>query len=386
MLNNNSNYNEKLEKINALKEQFNVENIYSWSKLDTFNTDKWLYYLKYVAKVPADNKTGAYAIMGSLIHSQLQKFYEENITNQEMIDNFNNGYDEFILKGYRFDKTDDKRNDKIAEKYIYCCNHFLKNHQKIKGKVICEPFVPLIIQNNKGENKIIQGYIDMLNYDGEYINIIDYKTSTIYTKQAQEELSGQLIIYGLAVHKALDIPIDKIRLYWNFVKYVSVDYLQMNGTWKTRNIERNVIGESLSTTIRSWAKKIGYSEEEIGQMIFNCVNENSIDSLPDNIKDKFVIRDCLVEIKFNQEKADELIQKILATIEEIEKLEFEYAITQNEMLFWQEVTKADEYRLANLCDYSSKYHLPYKKYLEEKEKLQRTMSTIKFDDLADLLN
>ena len=78
----------KIERLNALKEQFETSSVFSWSKIDTFKTDKWLYYLKYVSKVPADNKTGAYAVMGSIAHDQLQKFYEEDITNQEMVDNF----------------------------------------------------------------------------------------------------------------------------------------------------------------------------------------------------------------------------------------------------------------------------------------------------------
>ena len=37
------------------------------------------------------------------------------------------------------------------------------------------------------------------------------------------------------------------------------------------------------------------------------------------------------------------------------------------MLFWQDVTDADAYRLATLSGYSRKLHKPYDTYLKEQE-------------------
>ena len=374
------------EVLNDLQKQYNTKKVYSWSKLDLFNTDRWVYFLRYVKRVVPDNKTGAYAEIGTVVHDQLQKFYEENVTNQQMVDTLLEKYDECSLKGFKFDKSDDKRNEKIAEKYIYCCKHFLENHKKANGSTKCEVFIPLVLQDRDEENKIIQCYIDFLNIDNGILKVIDYKTSTIYSKKDQEELAGQLKIYALAINKTMGVPLNKISIAWNFLKYISVEYLQQNGKTKSRNIERNSIGEDLKAPIKTWAKKLGYSEEETNKIIDECILLNSIDGLPDNIREKFKISDCLVYVEFKEEDTIELANKMLNVIETIENLEMKYQLTKDEMLFWQDVNSRDEYRLSNLCDYSVEYHLPYKQYLENKiNTFTLDKETLSDRELLDLL-
>lgn len=355
------------EVLNELQKQYNTKKIYSWSKLELFNTDRWIYYLRYIKRVKPDNRTGAYAEIGTVVHDQLQRFYEDNITNQDMVNTLLEQYDECSLKGFKFDKSDEKRNKQIAEKYISCCKHFLERHQKANGSTKCEAFIPLILRDKDGENKIIQCYIDFLNIDNGVLKVIDYKTSTIYSKKNQEELAGQLKIYALAINKTMKVPLEKIKLAWNFVKYISVEYIQQNGKTKVRHIERNCIGEDLKAPIKTWAKKLGYNEGEINSMINECVLLNSIDNLPENIREKFKISDCLVYVEFKEEDTIEIANKILDTIDTIERLEVKYQLTEDSDLFWQDVNSRDEYRLSNLCDYSIEYHLPYKKYLEDKK-------------------
>lgn len=375
------------EVLNELKKQYNTNKVYSWSKLDCFLTDKWIYYLRYIKREKPDNRNGAYAEIGTVVHNQLESFYEDNLTNEQMVNNLLDGYDECMLKGFKFDKFDDKMNKKIADKYIFCCKHFLESHKRAMGSTKCEAFVPLVLQDKDGENKIIQCYIDFLNIDEGILKIIDYKTSTLYSKKKQKELSGQLKIYALAINKTLKVPLEKIKIAWNFLKYVNVEYLQQNGKWKVRHVERNEIGDGLKVPIRSWAKKLKYSEDEIAGIINDCVLSNSINSLPENIKEKFNISDCEVYVDFNEEDTLALANKILETITNIEKLELKYQLSRDEMLYWQDVEKGDEYRLANLCDYSPSLHLPYGVYLESKKNNftldKKTLSDKELDDLFD---
>ena len=61
---------------------------------------------------------------------------------------------------------------------------------------------------------------------------------------------------------------------------------------------------------------------------------------------------------------------IIETIHDFREKEKEYKETKDEMLFWQDVTDADAYRLATLSGYSRKLHKPYDTYLKEQEMFQ----------------
>lgn len=83
-------------------------------------------------------------------------------------------------------------------------------------------------------------------------------------------------------------------------------------------------------------------------------------------------------------------------IHDFREKENEYKNTKDEMLFWQEVTDADAYRLATLSGYSRKLHKPYDAYLKEQEMFQNitddeeddnnTNSSNEDDDLLSFLD
>ena len=120
-----------------------------------------------------------------------------------------------------------------------------------------------------------------------------------------------------------------------------------------------------------WLKKDGYTADEIEDFIDEMIDRdsdytnNSIEVLPESVQDRYVIRDCYVEIPLNQDVVNELKEEIISTINEINDKTKEYEKTQDEMLFWQDVTKESSYFMANLSDYSANIHKPYKKYLED---------------------
>lgn len=84
---------------------------------------------------------------------------------------------------------------------------------------------------------------------------MDWKTSSIYKGKKAENECGQLVVYAIGLNQQ-GVPMDKIRICWNFLKYVSIQYEQANGAVKTREVERCKIGESLQTNAKMWLKKL----------------------------------------------------------------------------------------------------------------------------------
>ena len=80
---------------------------------------------------------------------------------------------------------------------------------------------------------------------------------------------------------------NKIKIAWNFLKYVTVQYEQANGTIKTRDIERFELGEKLQSNLKVWLKKLGY-EDQMDEYLKMVIDTNSIECLPEDVQAKYV--------------------------------------------------------------------------------------------------
>ena len=359
------------EELNALCKQLNVRTLDSWSKYHCYKQDHWEAFLKYVLHEKEDRTNGIYAVSGGYCHDIIEKLYKGEIKYEDMIDLYEDSLLTMNIAELKYDRNDAEKNEKIANKYENCVRHFFRNHNVITQQNRIEHFITIRIS----DDIVLQGYIDFLSTE-KYIDkngnertrvrIVDWKTSTRYTGQKIDAECGQLVIYAEGIRQALGIPLEDIVCEWNFLKYVTVTYEQKNGTLKDRYIERNSIGESLVNTAKMWLKHFGY-EDEIDSYVDTMILDNTIDCLPDEVKEKFVIKDCYVEVPLSEEKIDELKADIIETIHDFREKEKEYRETKDEMLFWQDVTDADAYRLATLSSYSRKLHKPYDAYLKEQE-------------------
>lgn len=359
------------EELNALCKQLNVRTLDSWSKYHCYKQDHWEAFLKYVLHEKEDRTNGIYAVSGGYCHDIIEKLYKGEIKYEDMIDLYEDSLLTMNIAELKYDRNDAEKNEKIANKYENCIRHFFRNHNVITQQNRIEHFITIRIS----DDIVLQGYIDFLSTE-KYIDkngnektrvrIVDWKTSTRYTGQKIDAECGQLVIYAEGIRQALGIPLEDIVCEWNFLKYVTVTYEQKNGTLKDRYIERNSIGESLVNTAKMWLKHFGY-EDEIDSYVDTMILDNTIDCLPDEVKEKFVIKDCYVEVPLSEEKIDELKADIIETIHDFREKEKEYRETKDEMLFWQDVTDADAYRLATLSSYSRKLHKPYDAYLKEQE-------------------
>ena len=149
-------------------------------------------------------------------------------------------------------------------------------------------------------------------------------------------------------------------------KYVEVECMQANGKVKSRIIARNDIGNSLSSNAKMWLKKSDskFTEDQIDDYLNRISIENSINCLPDDVKSKFLVKDCYVEISLDEESVQELLDDIVKTVDEIKIKQDEYKNTLDNKIWWQDITDSESYFLANLNGYSAKIHAPYKEYLD----------------------
>ena len=362
------------EELQALKEHYGVSELWSFSKVNKFLTSPYEYYLKYILHIQEDRRDGIYTTSGGTIHDILEKFYSGEIKYEDMITSYEGALFLFDQAELKYNKTDEEKNAKIANKYEDCIKHFFKYHKPFTQKAMMEQFAVTKIGDN-----IFQGYIDFIFQDEDgTVTILDWKSSTIYTGDKVLKEGKQLLIYAQSLIQH-GMPIENIKICWDFLKYVNVSFVQQNGKLKTRQIERNAIGTSLANTIKTKMKATKkYTEDEINSYLEFVVTTNSLDGLPKEIANQFTIEDCLVYIPLSEEILQNLNEEIISTIKSIDKCKElwynkkESGADESELdQIWydsEEQLKANEYYFLNLCSYSLSLHKPFAEYWARKQK------------------
>lgn len=372
------------EYLNKLKEKYNVDELWSWSKYHTAHTDLYSYLLKYILH-EKETKQSIYGISGGICHDILEKFYTKELTYQDMIKEYEMKIYEMELAGLKYNRGDEKKNESIADKYESNMKLFFAQHIPVDGKVICEKFVTIKV----GEY-VFQGYIDFVNKENEDFIITDFKTSTIYVGKKILEERGQLVLYAEALHQ-LGIPIENIKIRWNFLKYTKVNILtttkdketKLEKT-KSKNCLRSEWVSEISKDLSKLLNKLTNLDElEIEDIVQTSMENNNLDNLPSCIKDRITKEDCYVYIPLDLEVVNELKNNIIQTLNDVKEKEKEYEITKDDRIFWTEIDKKNEYFFSNLCGYSAKQHKPYGEYLSLIHNLTKDDSSkISKDDMS----
>lgn len=353
------------EELQTLMKNEGVSRIWSWSKWNCFHTSPYEYFLKYILHKKEDRTDCIYITTGGIAHDIMERRYTGKLPYEQMIDDFEDGWvTAFNIAEMKFDRNSPEKNDKISQKYYENLKHFFMNHTPLKYKPVIEQFVKAKIGDN-----LFQGYIDVCFKDDEgNFNILDWKTSSIYKGKKAENECGQLVVYAIGLNQQ-GVPMDKIHICWNFLKYVSIQYEQANGAVKTREVERCKIGESLQTNAKMWLKKLGYTDQ-VDDYLKQLLDTNDIECLPKEVQEKYIISDCYVYVPLTDELINRWKETIISTINDIELREKDYEETHSDKAFWDtdESVEAQSYYFSTLCGYSPNLHLPYKAYLERTEK------------------
>lgn len=355
------------EELKKIMEQENCSRIWSWSKFNCFKTSPFEYYLKYIKHAEEDRQDCIYTSTGSLAHDIIEKFYTGKIKYEDMIGEFEDGWVTlYNIAQLKFDRNNEEKNNSIGEKYYLNLQHFFKNHTVLKFKPILEQFVKVKIGSH-----LFHGYLDCcFKDDDDVYHIIDWKTSTVYKGDKAKKECGQLIMYLLALIEA-GVPIDKIRIAWNFLKYCTVQYEQANGEVKTRDIERFELGQKLQANLKVWLKKLGY-KDQMDDYLKMVVDTNSIECLPEDVQAKYKISDCYVYVDVTDDLINYWKDDIVTTIKDIALREKDYEENHSENVWWDtdESVKAQSYYFSTLCGYSGNLHKPYGEYLKRLEAAQ----------------
>lgn len=353
------------EELQTLMKNEGVSRIWSWSKWNCFHTSPYEYFLKYILHKKEDRTDCIYTTTGGIAHDIMERRYTGKLPYEQMIDDFEDGWvTAFNIAEMKFDRNSPEKNDKISQKYYENLKHFFMNHTPLKYKPVIEQFVKAKIGDN-----LFQGYIDVCFKDDEgNFNILDWKTSSIYKGKKAENECGQLVVYAIGLNQQ-GVPMNKIHICWNFLKYVSIQYEQANGAVKTREVERCKIGENLQTNAKMWLKKLGYTDQ-VDDYLKQLLDTNDIECLPKEVQEKYIISDCYVYVPLTDELINRWKETIISTINDIELREKDYEETHSDKAFWDtdESVEAQSYYFSTLCGYSPNLHLPYKAYLERTEK------------------
>lgn len=355
---------EQLEKV---KKKYGVNELYSWSKINTFMTSPYEFYLQYVLRKKPDIDNCAYAPLGGIVHQIIEDYYNGKIDYENMAEQFEDGWVTAIdIADLKFDRNDEAKNNNIKAKYKEDLYHFFNHHVPLKNKVELERFL-----SAKIGDYVLQGYADAITKDDDSnFVIIDWKSSTKYSKKALEEHSGQLTVYAISLMQ-LGVPLDRIRCAFNFLKYCTVEYEQANGATKLRDIERFELGEKLQSNLKVWLKKLGY-ENQMDEYLKMVIDTNSIECLPEDVQAKYKISDCYCYIDLNENLVEKWTKEIITTIKDIELRRADYEETHSINVWWdsEESVKAQSYYFATLSGYSANLHLPYQTYLKKLEVAQ----------------
>lgn len=354
------------EELEQVKRKYGVDRLWSWSRFNSYHNSPYEYFLKYIKNVPEDRQDCIYTVTGGMSHEIMENLYLGNIKYEDMDSEFEDAWMTAGIAELKFDRNDSEKNKKIADKYYKNLKHFFNNHHTIPYKVEIERFISVLIGRN-----VFQGYIDVCFKDSDgCFNILDWKTSSIYKGEKALNECGQLVVYAIGLHQ-MGIPYEKIKICWDFLKYVKVDCEQANGKWTTREIDRCEIGSKLQTSVKMWLKKLGY-EDELVEYLDMLAQTNDIKCLPKDVQAKYKFHDCIVYVDLTQDLIDRWVTDITNTIDEIiekeEKYEAEKLIDKEnaEMIFFDTLEQVEKqsYYFSTLCAYSPNLHKPYKKYLD----------------------
>lgn len=352
---------EQLEKV---KKDYDVDVLWSWSKISSWHTSKYEWFLHYITHEEPDRLDCIYGKEGNYSHDIIEKYYNKEISYEEMINDFQCSWDTARnILGLKFNRSDADKDKVIAERYYNNLKLFFEHHQPLNYKLHTEEFATIKIKNN-----VLQGYIDAWYQDeNNVIHIIDWKTSSIYTGKTLEEKSGQLVCYAMYFMQK-GIPIDKIKLHFNFLKYATITYEQANGKIKSMNVERGQLGDKLQSPCKMWLKKTGY-ENELNDYLKKVLDTDDIKCLPKDVQEKISISDCYVDVPLTMELVKYWKNYIINTINEIEEKIMLYEIYNDESVFYDSIEEVEKesFYYATLSEYSSNKNICYAKYLEQLE-------------------
>ena len=307
----------------------NGKTIYSISRLSTYTNCKMDYYQTYVlGNYGGEN---IYSKNGGDIHEHLEKIYK----GEETVEQMQKEYPKQMALNKLFYPFP---NDSIGNSWESDMLDFVKNFKK---KDYYKTYQERGFVINLGDDTkpfLLQGWIDLTieNEDGGF-DIVDYKTSSMYTGESIREHAMQLLLYAFAL-KTIEGKYPN-SVSWFFLKYWSVT--DKNGRKKEQvPINRGRYVKELSSKIQTHLKKLCVDDSMLLNM---SIRNNTLELLPQEIQDRFILEDCFVSYPITYETINDMYDYITDTIVEIE------ARDKSNSRLWLPDKKSKDFFCNNLC-------------------------------------
>ena len=311
--------------------------VYSYSKINTFNGCQLEFFKTYIAK--EKSRDNVYSYFGDKLHLGIEKIYRGESTVEEMQRQFTDYLVEGEMLGYKFP------NEVIKNSWEKDIQHFIDNFTPIEKKFVLERHFVLELENDI----VLQGYIDAMVQSEKgkgYVDIIDWKSRSKFRGKKLKEAGRQLLMYKLAIESTSNLKVDKLM--WFMMKYLNVCWKLKNGKTKKKMCNRGKWVKEMKNPFTKDLQALGYDDFEIEMLLDEAIANNSIDTLPDEIKDKYTLEDCFVEYEVTNQDIEEFKTYVIETIEKIEgksKVEEEWKPL--------EITKYESFYCSNLCGHKS---------------------------------
>lgn len=402
----------------VIPEQYKGIKRYSFSEIESGNNCNHAYYLSRIAKV--EDLDNIYGIMGNVAHDILEEEKDYDYNGQLMKKEFLKSLSETVSIGFKFSSDESKHESMLLDYKKNVCHYFDYYKKEEENDVQTEYRVWTWVGEGD-DKKLISGFVDKNFIDNEGYHIIkDYKTSSMYTKADLPKKAQQLQIYGKdLIDKG--IPIDKIKLCWDFIKYTNItcivpkkqkieiqpheyDELISKGIIKSKRSKtyeittlenhtvtskRTEIGVKFKATLRKILNHAEYDEDIIEKILSDLEETNKLSSIPNDIVEAYKISfdKCIMYAPFDLDVLPIIENEIYNRIKVVDD------IIENENYEREPVQDSESYYCSMLCgvNHACKY---YRDYMDSKEifinseyrsnvndKRSTTLEDISVDDL-----
>ncbi len=316
------------EEINKLREQ--GFNIWSISRLNSFNNCKRAYYYTYVNKKP--QKDGSYSMLGSAMHNDFEDLYTGK-TEHLVPKNFSETWFQTEVFDIKFPS------ENIKENYKKDLDKMYQIYKKMDGEFISElGFVFKIDDKNA-----ILGYIDLVKIiDDKTIEIYDFKSSAYFKGDKLLSAGRQLCVYQKAIEQLYGYNVVKNA--WIMAKYCDIKIGDNKPIIAVQN--KDIVKKS-EIKLKKLMKNMGYDDVLIDIFIANCYKNSSFDELPKEVLSKIQIDTHIKYYDITESIEEESMKYIKDTINAI------LDTNPNDIDAWQ--CNHSEFFCSNLCGFNDTY-------------------------------
>lgn len=326
--------------------------VWSISRINSYHNCQFEYYNTYILR--NRGKPNCYTATGTFVHDKIEQIYKGD---NDVKLNFSKDFDiqmaENELLGLDFPS------DLIRDNFVNDVKHFTENFKVLDGKFLLEKLILFQIDGHW-----IQGYIDAIQViedevGNKQVNIVDWKTSSKFAgKDKLTEAGRQLVLYKLGLESTSKAQINEVK--WCMIKYLYVCHVQANKKIKRKMCNRGKWVKEMKSPLEKEMLKQDMDDFEIDILMEQALKDNSIDKLPQFIKDKYWLEDCYVTYEVDEDKINELKTYINETIAAIQSK------STDDVTQWKPLdVEKESFYCNNLCGHRNncQFRLEYVKSL-----------------------